>query len=345
MVPLLPLRDGVRALPISFFRQSMPSFYMNAPDCICSPGRLPLGAFCTGRDDQAVAFRLARSAISIHAPRVGRDAGWAIRCIHYSISIHAPRAGCDHMAAAFSSVCAAFQSTHPVRGATLFAPSLTAFSGFQSTHPVRGATYKPCSCPIWIEISIHAPRAGCDLDIHNHLKEQDEFQSTHPVRGATNVSTGSADGSGISIHAPRAGCDELFHPTGDYSGQFQSTHPVRGATRAGLDWYWSKYFNPRTPCGVRLLLYLSNMSSLNFNPRTPCGVRLQGHYGAQGACDFNPRTPCGVRRSCHTHLLPHRSNFNPRTPCGVRPHGPHPMSTSKDFNPRTPCGVRLHTMK
>ena len=118
MVPLLPLRDGVRALPISFFRQSMPSFYMNAPDCICSPGRLPLGAFCTGRDDQAVAFRLARSAISIHAPRVGRDAGWAIRCIHYSISIHAPRAGCDHMAAAFSSVCAAFQSTHPVRGAT-----------------------------------------------------------------------------------------------------------------------------------------------------------------------------------------------------------------------------------
>ena len=72
MVPLLPLRDGVRALPISSFRQSMPSFYMNAPDCICSPGRLPLGAFCAGRDD------LEREAlhddrISIRAPRVGRD--------------------------------------------------------------------------------------------------------------------------------------------------------------------------------------------------------------------------------------------------------------------------------
>lgn len=73
MVPLLPLRDGVRALPISFFRQSMPSFYMNAPDCICSPGRLPLGAFCTGRDG-----------------RYEQD--WPTRC--------------------------AFQSTHPVRGAT-----------------------------------------------------------------------------------------------------------------------------------------------------------------------------------------------------------------------------------
>lgn len=67
MVPLLPLRDGIRALPISSFRQSMPSFYMNAPDCICSPGRLPLGAFCAGRED------LEREAlhddrISIRAP-------------------------------------------------------------------------------------------------------------------------------------------------------------------------------------------------------------------------------------------------------------------------------------
>ena len=72
MVPLLPLRDGVRALPILSFRQSMPSFYMNAPDCICSPGRLPLGVFCAGRDD------LEREAL--HDDR---------------ISIRAPRAGCD----------------------------------------------------------------------------------------------------------------------------------------------------------------------------------------------------------------------------------------------------------
>lgn len=116
MVPLLPLRDGVRALPISSFRQSMPSFYMNAPDCICSPGRLPLGAFCAGRDDlerealhddrisihapRGGATPQARSPypsgpISIRAPRVGRDHGTRADGRGRTISIHAPHAGCD----------------------------------------------------------------------------------------------------------------------------------------------------------------------------------------------------------------------------------------------------------
>ena len=78
MAPLLPLRDGVRTLPISSFRQSMPSFYMNAPDCICSPGRLPLGAFCAGRDDLE-RESLHDDRISIRAPRAGCD------------KVHAPR--------------------------------------------------------------------------------------------------------------------------------------------------------------------------------------------------------------------------------------------------------------
>ena len=184
MVPLLPLRDGVRALPISFFRQSMPSFYMNAPDCICSPGRLPLGAFCTGRDDQAVAFRLARSAISIHAPRVGRDAGWAIRCIHYSISIHAPRAGCDHNSGGGFSEGFDFNPRTPC--------------GVR-----RGRCY---------EIQQHQhfnPRTPCGVRrgaLHSRLNQL-RFQSTHPVRGATRCKREDRCIYTISIHAPRAGCD------------------------------------------------------------------------------------------------------------------------------------------
>ena len=79
-------------------------------------------------------------------------------------------------------------------------------------------------------ISIHAPRAGCDvadirfrLHAHNfnprtpcgvrpHLEgivpsHISIFQSTHPVRGAT-VQDGRKGRRGvISIHAPRAGCD------------------------------------------------------------------------------------------------------------------------------------------
>ena len=101
-------------------------------------------------------------------------------------------------------------------------------------------------------ISIHAPRAGCDIQRKaNHARTSDFnprtpcgvrleklrinfnavlFQSTHPVRGAT---------------------QSLFRYKGDLT-IFQSTHPVRGATSArGLPMLLVLNFNPRTPCGVR----------------------------------------------------------------------------------------------
>ena len=123
-----------------------------------------------------------------------------------------------------------FQSTHPVRGATvLIAIKLRLSREFQSTHPVRGAT----TIGSWVqkasEISIHAPRAGCDemMDIPARMQSNFNprtpcgvrrvkmvyviiikgFQSTHPVRGATGY---VAKIMGAEV--------------------FQSTHPVRGAT-------------------------------------------------------------------------------------------------------------------
>ena len=165
MVPLLPLRDGVRALPISSFRQSMPSFYMNAPDCICSPGRLPLGAFCAGRDGRfgqdwptRCAFQstppvwgaTARRAldrekrvISIHVPHVGRDAEVPDGLPGKAISIHAPHVGRDLGRMMQNMDDMQFQSTHPVRGATTISWLTPRSQMFQSTHPVRGATVMP----------------------------------------------------------------------------------------------------------------------------------------------------------------------------------------------------------
>ena len=90
-----------------------------------------------------------------------------------------------------------------------------------------------------------------------HLKTQiyqeiQKFQSTHPVWGATVVLCGVGSEWLISIHAPRVGCDSNTYPS------FRSL----------------RNFNPRTPCGVRLL-YLCYWAwfLLYFNPRTPCGVR------------------------------------------------------------------------
>ena len=58
-----------------------------------------------------------------------------------------------------------------------------------------------------IEISIHAPREGCDPAVWVSIIATLLFQSTHPVRGATVFRKLLITSQLISIHAPREGCD------------------------------------------------------------------------------------------------------------------------------------------
>ena len=125
-------------------------------------------------------------------------------------------------------------------------------------------------------ISIHAPRAGSDVRLYRDDGGKVTFQSTLPVRGATNPLSILISHFWISIHAPRAGSDVLriipflassaFQSTLPVRGatvvisvsrapnEFQSTLPVRGATRSGrISMQTKSYFNPRSPCGERLL--------------------------------------------------------------------------------------------
>ena len=81
---------------------------------------------------------------------------------------------------------------------------------FQFTHPGRGATYVSAKVEAICNVSIHAPREGCDLHVLLTLVLCSQFQFTHPGRGATS----SADG---------------LIPD---SEKFQFTHPGRGATGA-----------------------------------------------------------------------------------------------------------------
>ena len=101
------------------------------------------------------------------------------------ISIHAPLAGCDDLGPVLAQNKQVFQSTHPLRGATL--PEVNHKDQntiFQSTHPLRGATRRGAGKGNGRKISIHAPLAGCDAlaNVHAHAIT---FQSTHPLRGAT----------------------------------------------------------------------------------------------------------------------------------------------------------------
>ena len=112
------------------------------------------------------------------------NAGMNIR-----ISIHAPREGCDHGNANATWRDLLFQSTHPVRGATVNNSNGVFIYAFQSTHPVRGATFLGGVDAQHHAISIHAPREGCDGRAHGTTSFSMSFQSTHPVRGATAMKT------------------------------------------------------------------------------------------------------------------------------------------------------------
>ena len=169
-----------------------------------------------------------------------------------------------------------FQSTHPLRGATLLQVRRhDPAQGFQSTHPLRGATAGQIGFYGIISISIHAPLAGCDA---------------RPAIGGQK--------GGISIHAPLAGCDHqlfqrfqgclYFNPrtpcgvrpfwttSAAHRNTFQSTHPLRGATIGFFLYLHSYRISIHAPlAGCDAARRCRVCRAFNFNPRTPCGVRQQ----------------------------------------------------------------------
>ena len=184
---------------------------------------------------------------------------------------------------------------------------------------MRGATLPDVAVQIVRGISIHAPRAGSDLQT-SHVQrllrnfnprspcgerqyiERDAlmlriFQSTLPVRGAT-----------FSWRQTYSSC------------LFQSTLPVRGATRAvGGEIGRFRDFNPRSPCGERLGSIYNPRGRYAFQSTLPVrGATRSGHSGCSGCSDFNPRSPCGERPANRRGADKKAHYFNPRSPCGER---------------------------
>ena len=171
-------------------------------------------------------------AISIHAPRAGSD--YAFTGVHRkcnAISIHAPRAGSDHPQPMLPRWCMHFNPRSPCgeRRAVRFAARLT--DSFQSTLPVRGATRRPKRTYQRDEtISIHAPRAGSDMEnVPNHTAAVN-FNPRSPCgerRSHWNLA---------ALHSyfnPRSPCGERHGSLTLHrrkNRRFQSTLPVRGAT-------------------------------------------------------------------------------------------------------------------
>ena len=178
------------------------SMYSTVPSVDFNP-RAPCGA-----RPGPTGHRAGVGGISIHAPRAGRDTAPASHCIAGGISIHAPRAGRDHPVQVLVEGHGDFNPRAPC-GARL--PPLRGQDGrreFQSTRPVRGATVAASGRSFFAPISIHAPRAGRDL-LHRVLQVGAGI-SIHAPRAGRDVDAAAACPSGrISIHAPRAGRDRI----------------------------------------------------------------------------------------------------------------------------------------
>ena len=102
------------------------------------------------------------------------------------VSIHAPREGCDLLQDTTTSRPLSFQFTHPGRGATLsLLPMSLRLQGFNSRTPGGVRLLLRQGLIVVLDVSIHAPREGCDaMDIYHRL-QCTLFQFTHPGRGAT----------------------------------------------------------------------------------------------------------------------------------------------------------------
>ena len=167
---------------------------------------------------------------------------------------HAPLAGCDRRNGGLQCQRRHFNPRTPCGVRPCMPTAYVTRRPFQSTHPLRGATLRlsarsptsanfnprtPCGVRRYVRglhahrpdfnprtpcgvrralaaayaannsISIHAPLAGCDYIEGVTIAPESLFQSTHPLRGATAMGAVSPGGQGISIHAPLAGCDDV----------------------------------------------------------------------------------------------------------------------------------------
>ena len=146
------------------------------------------------------------------------------------VSIHAPREGCDLGATDPLGIIFGFNSRTPggVR-LRMFDRGLPVDT-FQFTHPGRGATHLEELVLLFADVSIHAPREGCDVLGVAVERVCVVFQFTHPGRGATLMSS-----------------RRLFHP------RFNSRTPGGVRQRVSATVSYQSGFNSRTPGGVRQL--------------------------------------------------------------------------------------------
>ena len=236
------------------------------------------------------------------------------------ISTHAPLAGRDPLLPMVTSSRVTFQPTRPLRGATTSISSGTTRrsyfnprapcgarlpskqevglgSEFQPTRPLRGATVGPFPADVADGISTHAPLAGRDPDGSPGYISPFGFQPTRPLRGATQSGRAVTVRFEISTHAPLAGRDDLVIVGAVVCVQISTHAPLAGrdplSTVFGVV---GRDFNPRAPCGARLLDLPAADHGVDISTHAPLAGRdLQHVLAPVGVAVISTHAPLAGR--------------------------------------------------
>ena len=214
----------------------------------------------------------------------------------YLVSIHALLAECDGMILRGFMAAKSFNPRTPcgVRQSRIWRQGGQEW--FQSTHSLRSATWTDPDADSGDEVSIHALLAECDRRRLRAWRRVFRFQSTHSLRSATGNLTPASGMPWVSIHALLAECDFI------------------GLIVTIL----LQSFNPRTPCGVRLVrqCVIASLEAFQSTHSLRSATNNAKLHSSKGGVSIH-----ALLAECDGPLVvnnPDGSGFNPRTPCGVR---------------------------
>ena len=187
-------------------------------------------------------------------------------------------------------------STHiPKRGGTPLVDVLPSQIRFQLTLPMRDATVREVRQDTADTLGLHLnfnsrTRVGYDSTPYVSHVDRGAFQLPHPMRGATHNLAVLEKRMFISTPAPAWGATPYTVEQMRYL-VFQLSHPVRGATQTIM------CFPP----------HIQKLAIKFFNSRTPRGVRPGSAWIQTGFSHFNSRTRAGCdntdRSSLHNGLV------------------------------------------
>ena len=193
---------------------------------------------------------------------------------------------------------------------------------FQSTHPARGATGNLClRCPVCDEVSIHAPREGCDMRSPSVPTRSLCFNPRTPRGVRRTVSTLVIQlPSSFNPRTPR-GVRHTISTVKEVTNMFQSTHPARGATPSlcvACPFSVISIHAPREGCDGRTETETAHERQGAFqstHPARGATRRRRAPREEEGISIHAPREGCDK-----TFLIKrcYNKNFNPRPPRGVR---------------------------